>query len=239
MQTHKLDSFKNAYDNSFIYDFDNRLILNWYPQRILARTRGESLLELGIGHGFTTALFSEHFKRHVVLDGSPAIIEKFRAGFPNCRADIVHTYFEDFSSAERFDVIVMGFVLEHVDNPLALLLKFRQFLKPGGQLFVTVPNAEALNKRVGLAAGLLEDLFQLSDADREFGHLRLFSVESLGRLMEEAQYSVSHLEGLLLKPVTTKQLMQMELDEQVLQGFLQVGIEFPSLCVGLLLEAAP
>lgn len=237
MSKHHLDSFKSAYDSSFAYDFDNRLILNWYPQRILKRAREGSLLELGIGHGYTTMRFFQRFSRHVVLDGSLAVIEQFQSGFPDCRADVVHTYFEDFVSAERFDVIVMGFVLEHVEDPLALLRKYREFLKPDGQLFIAVPNAETLNKRVGLAAGLLDNLGRLSDGDRELGHLRLFTVESLQRLVSEARYTVTHLEGIFLKPLTTKQLLQLELDEQVLQGFLQVGIDYPELCVGLLLEA--
>ena len=237
MSKSDLDSFKGAYRKSFAYDFDNRLILNWYPQRILQRARVGALLELGLGHGYTAALFSERFSRHVVLDGSLAVIEQFKVGFPTCRAEVVHTYFEDFTSTERFDVIVMGFVLEHVEDPLAVLQKYREFLKPDGQLFIAVPNAETLNKRVGLAAGLLDDLSRLSDGDRELGHLRLFTVESLQRLVSEAGYSVTHLEGIFLKPLTTKQLQQLELDDRVMQGFLQVGIDYPELCVGLLLEA--
>lgn len=239
MSKHDLDCFKNAYGSSFAYDFDNRLILNWYPRRILDYVRGGSLLELGLGHGYTAALFSERFSRHVVLDGSLAVIEQFQTKFPECRAEVVHTYFEEFSTTERFDVIVMGFVLEHVEDPLALLQKYREFLKPDGQLFIAVPNAETLNKRVGLAAGLLDDLYRLSDGDRALGHLRLFTVESLKRLIMEAHYSLVRLEGIFLKPLTTKQLLQLELDEQVLEGFLQVGIDYPELCVGLLLEATP
>lgn len=237
MSKHDLDSFKNAYGQSFAYDFDNRLILNWYPQRILQRAQEGALLELGLGHGFTTALFSERFSRHVVLDGSLAVITQFKSGYPDCRADVVETYFEDFTTEERFDVIVMGFVLEHVNDPLTLLQKYSEFLKPEGQLFIAVPNAEALNKRVGLAAGLLDDIGRLSEGDLELGHLRLFTVESLRRLVNEAGYVVVHLEGIFLKPLTTKQLQQLELSDQILQGFLQVGIDYPELCVGLLLEA--
>lgn len=237
MSKYNLDSFKSAYGQSFAYDFDNRLILNWYPQRILHRAQEGALLELGLGHGLTTALFSERFLRHVVLDGSSAVIKQFKAGFPNCRADVVETYFEDFTTEERFDVIVMGFVLEHVNDPLGVLRHYRKFLKPGGQIFIAVPNAETLNKRVGLAAGLIDDLTRLNDGDRELGHLRLFTVKSLQRLVSEAGYAVTNLEGIFLKPLTTKQLQGLELSEEILQGFLQVGIDYPELCVGLLLEA--
>src|SRR6267378_5546257 len=73
----------------------------------------KSVLELGLGHGFTTNIFSSHFDRHVVLEGSPAVIQNFKEKFPECRAKIVETHFEEFDTEEKFDVIVMGFVLEH------------------------------------------------------------------------------------------------------------------------------
>lgn len=237
MNANKLDTFSDAYHSGLIYDFDNQLILNWYPERILARSQRGRLLELGIGHGYTTALFSQHFEKHVVLDGSQTIIAEFKKGFPGCRAELVETYFEDFTTPERFDVIVMGFVLEHVEDPLAILKKYREFLAPDGQLFITVPNAETLNKRVGQAAGLLDDLCQLSDADRAFGHLRLYTLESLKQLVRDAGYGVGAVEGIFLKALTTSQLKQLNLDEKILRGFLVAGVEYPELCVGLLLEA--
>lgn len=238
MSEQSLDRYRQAYEKDFTYDFDNRLILNWYPQRILEKTSDGALLELGVGHGYSTVRFAERFSRHVVLDGAPSVIEQFRRAYPSCPAEIVQTYFEDFSTTEQFDVVVMGFVLEHVTDPLALLRQYRSFMKADGRLFVAVPNAAALNKRIGLAAGLLDDLQQLSEGDRALGHLRLFTVESLRQLVLEANYSVRGIEGIFLKPLTTSQMQQLNFDEKVLQGFLEVGINYPELCVGILLEAA-
>ncbi len=45
--------------------------------------------------------------------------------------------------AEAFDHISLAHVIEHVPDPLALLDRLFGFLKPGGSLFVEVPNAEA------------------------------------------------------------------------------------------------
>jgi 2-polyprenyl-3-methyl-5-hydroxy-6-metoxy-1,4-benzoquinol methylase len=43
----------------------------------------------------------------------------------------------------RFDIVTAAHVVEHVADPLALLGDFRRWLKPGGHLFIEVPNAEA------------------------------------------------------------------------------------------------
>ncbi|WP_373532545.1 methyltransferase domain-containing protein [Vampirovibrio sp.] len=231
-----LNAYLPAYQDEFLYALDNRLILNWYPQRIMSMAQGDSLLELGVGHGFSTHLFAQHFKRHVVLEGSSAVIQQFQQNFPDCGAEIVAGYFETFETTERFDVIVMGFVLEHVDAPEVILSRFKSFLKPGGSIYLTVPNAEALNKRLGYEAGLLPSLFQLGAGDLALGHQRLFSVETLKTLVQQCGYRCETLEGIFLKPITTQQIQTLALSEAILQGMLKVGIHYPELCVALFME---
>ena len=78
-----LDNHVQAYQGLSIYDFDNRIQLKWYPERIIQFSQGaSSLLELGLGHGITAGVFRQHFKRHVVIDASPAVIKNFRQRIP-------------------------------------------------------------------------------------------------------------------------------------------------------------
>ena len=72
------------------------------------------------GHGFTTNIFANHFAQHVVLEGSPAVIRNFQEKHLECRAQIVQTYFEEFSTDgqlafrcwadEHFDKLCNGLV---------------------------------------------------------------------------------------------------------------------------------
>lgn len=233
-----LDSFIAAYGDGFSYAFDNNIMLNWYPQRIMQLCpTGGRLLELGIGHGFTTNRFSQHFSNHVVIDGSASVIEQFHNQYPDCKAKVVRDYFENFDTAERFDVIVMGFVQEHVSNPRLILQRYKKFLAPGGRCFIAVPNGESLHRRFGHAAGLLDDLMALGKGDLELGHERLYSVNSLSSELQESGYSVVRKEGIFLKPLTTTQLQSLHLDENIIQAMCKVGIDYPELCCALLFEA--
>jgi SAM-dependent methyltransferase len=232
-----LDAHVSAYSRNADYSFDNELMLNWYAQRIIGQTsHRNSMLELGIGHGFTTLNFARHFRRHVVVEGSPAIISRFRSDNPDCTAELVHTYFEDFDTNERFDTIVMGFVLEHVDNPRLLLDRYRKFLAPGGRCFVAVPNGESLHRRIGQAAGLLDDMMALGQSDLAFGHHRMYSTEVLREQVRLSGWEVLNMEGLFLKPLTTVQLESLHLPPEVLQAICSVGIAYPELCNGILAE---
>lgn len=239
MTENTLDNHVQAYQGLSIYDFDNTIQLQWYPQRVVQFSSGaSSLLELGLGHGITTGVFEQHFKRHVVVDASPAVIDNFRQRFPHSKVEIAESYFETFDTAERFDVIVFGYILEHVDDPVLILKHFRRFLAPGGRMFVSVPNAEVLNRRLGHLAGLLPDMQQLSEHDLLLGHKRYYTVASLRKDIAQAGYAVQRLEGIYLKPLTTSQMISLKLDEKVIQALCLAAIDYPELSCGILAELA-
>ena len=231
-----LDESIIAYQDDFAYALDNRLILNWYPHRVTRRAKGKSMLELGLGHGYSSLLFSRHFPVHTVIDGSNAVIRRFQESHPSAAVDIRCAYFEEFVPDIRYENIVMGFILEHVGDAGLILRRYREFLVPGGSLFVAVPNCEALNKRLGYCAGLIDSLEALSDADRLLGHQRLFTVRSLKELCQKEGFSIGSIEGIFLKPMTTQQMLDLKLSEAILQAMLQVGVDYPELSVGILME---
>lgn len=235
-----LDQYISAYGAEFGYAFDNNILLHWYPRRIISLCpKGGSLLELGIGHGYSTQCFSEHFTRHVVIDGSDAVIQQFHTQYPQSNAEVVCDFFEEFETEERFDVIVMGFVLEHVADPTMLLRKFRSFLTPGGRCFVTVPNAESLHRRIGHAARLLGDMMALGDADRQLGHIRLYTAATLAYELKMANYRLVRQEGIFLKSLTTAQLISLNLDNSIIEAMCTVAIDYPELSCALLAEVEP
>ncbi len=233
--SNEIDQDIRAYDRHHV--LDNRLTLEWYPQRVVALANAGSMLELGLGHGYSTEYFANAFSNYTVVEGSLEIIKRFQDRYPVSNVNIVHGFFESFETDIRFDVIGMGFVLEHVDDPAQILRHFSKMLAPGGAIFIAVPNAESLHRRIGHAAGLLPDMQALSQADLEFGHKRYFTYDSLCQLVEGEGLEVLNIEGLLLKPVTTEQLLLLDLGKSVHQALLDVGVKYPELSNSILLKA--
>lgn len=233
----KLDVHVAAYKGENLYDYDNNILLTWYPQRILMNSKGaSSILELGLGHGITTNIFSNNFDRHVVLEGSPAIIHNFKKKFPECDAQIIETYFEEFYTEEKFDVIVIGFVLEHVTEPFEIINRYKNFLSPKGKFFLAVPNAEVLNRRLGHLAGILKDINTLSENDLLQGHKRYYTVASLTEEINRAGYKIDRVEGIYLKPFTTSQVISLNLDKKIISALCEVGVDYPELSCGILAQ---
>ena len=229
-----LDKYVKSYDDC--YNLDNELMLNWYPNRVLEKATRGLFLELGLGHGHSANIFAKKFREYVVIEGSGAVIERFMSRYPESNIDFVNGFFENYITDKKFDNIGMGFVLEHVDDPRFILEKYKAYLKSNGSIFAAVPNGESLHRRIGYEAGLLKDMFSLTEADLAFGHKRIFSLDSLKKLVLDCGYTIASMEGIFLKPITTEQITQLNLSNDVLTAMLKVGVDYPELSNAILIE---
>lgn len=235
-----LDKVASEYLPNAATEVENDLILHWYPKRIIRRAgHVDRLLELGLGHGFTAELFNRVCNEHVIIDGAPSVIEQFLRSHPGFSGTVREHYFEDYEPDRPFDVIVMGFILEHVDDPDLILRRYRPYLKSGGRIYVAVPNAKSMNRRLGLELGIIDDIYSLNANDLALGHQRQYCRDTLREAVERAGYRVTHEEGIYLKPLPLAALATLPDMQANLKAMLRVGVEFPDLCVGLLMELEP
>jgi SAM-dependent methyltransferase len=85
-------------------------------------------------------------------DGSSATVVDFDAASADVARgrglDAFCGRFEDFESEERFDLVLMLNLLEHVADPLDILQRARGHLSPNGILWLQTPNFRALDARL-------------------------------------------------------------------------------------------
>jgi SAM-dependent methyltransferase len=233
-----------AYGPGFKFHDENLLMLSWYATRItdgLRRMRARSLLSLGIGHRVVSralfGLLGDPLDSYVVVEGSKTAVQELAAENPPAGVTLEHAFFEDYRPPSPVDAVEMGFVLEHVLDPLLVLRRYAGFVRPGGLLFIAVPNARALHRVVGQRAGLLEDVHRLSEHDLQLGHRRYFDLSSLQELVRSAGLTAERTEGIFLKCLTTDQLKRLALPPQVLWAFCEVGAAYPEVANAIYLEA--
>ena len=234
-----------GYRPDFPYHDENLLMLEWYASRLerTLRARGSRrLLSLGIGHQVVSrrlaGLLGHGLESYTIVEGSQARIDELAAsGELKAGVRVVHGYFEEFRPEAALDAVEMGFVLEHVADPAALVARYRSFLAPAGVVAIAVPNARSLHRLVGQRAGLLDDLYRLSEHDLALGHRRYFDRARLVELVERAGLRVLTCEGILLKPLTTGQLKRLGLDERVMRALCDVAQDHPDIANALYLEA--
>lgn len=240
-----LNAYKGAYETKFKFYDENQWYLNEYSAQMAKTIRHEalkSILSLGIGHQVVSnkiiSLLDEKILSHYeIVEGSAEIIDNFRNNCEHENISVHEAYFENFQTDIKFDAIEMGFVLEHVDDPLLILQRFKSLLKDSGVLFVAVPNARSLHRLIGNKAGLLEDLYSLSEHDFELGHKRYFDLNSICELVELAGYNIVKKHGLMLKPITGDQISKLNWGSNIIEALMGIGIDYPEISNCIYIEA--
>jgi trans-aconitate methyltransferase len=145
---------------------------------------------------FSAALHNRNISFSIV-EGALSLVQEVQKRYPEVK--IYHELFEAFTPAEQYDVILATHVLEHVDEPVALLKSMKAWLKPGGIIIVIVPNKDSIHRRLAVKMGLQPRLDTLGQRDLLVGHQRVYGLDTLRQDLEEAGYCVNHQTGFFLK----------------------------------------
>jgi trans-aconitate methyltransferase len=207
------------------WGFYTRLIHYTY-RSIKPLLHGRAGLEMGSADGEMTRFLREDFDRLHVLDASEDYVEKATSFGDNVSGSVA--LFEEFETDLSFDTIVASHVLEHLVDPVAVLSRAREWLAPGGRLIVVVPNAASLHRQLGVKLGLLPATDALNEQDLEIGHRRVYGRETLEGDLSAAGFDVTARGGVFLKLLSNVQMQ--EFDDAVVEGFYELGKDFPDLC---------
>lgn len=109
---------------------------------IRGTTHPGRLLDVGCGEGFALAWFAAEGWDVDGIDFSSAGVEAMNpAMLPHLQTgDLFALLGEKIEANARFDVVWLTNVLEHVPDPVALLVRLRRLVADDGVLVVTVPN---------------------------------------------------------------------------------------------------
>jgi len=179
--------------------FNNRFlktVLCWFARCDGARLKKSSgkscprLLDIGCGTGWITAQYA---RCGMIVEGleSSGVRSGHAMRYPEITVHQVSL--ETFIPADggAYDVIVLRHVLEHFEDPVSRLRKIRSLLKPGGVLFLVVPNLDGIGARV---------FKERWDWVLPW-HWQFFTPASLRRLLEKEGFDVGWM-GTSLSPIS-------------------------------------
>ena len=131
-----------------------------------------SILDIGPGHGFFSFLVKKEFPDYEkidIVDISDTSLEMTKEiiGFDGEKIKYTKKDIFDYDDSNKYDFIVLGEVLEHLDEPKQILIKLSKLLKPGGLLWITTPTNSPALDHVYLFKTKEEVLLLISDSGLE------------------------------------------------------------------------
>jgi 2-polyprenyl-3-methyl-5-hydroxy-6-metoxy-1,4-benzoquinol methylase len=141
-------SFDEQVTDSLIFRIKDRLDQRFF-KRFMAKFAQQEIDILDVGGGAGLQLSSlrkadSRVSRTAIVDLNEQAGDKAR--------ELGHEYFcgrfEDYTATKPFDMILMLNLIEHVDNPKALLHKAGTLLSTGGIVIIKTPNTDSLDARI-------------------------------------------------------------------------------------------
>jgi 2-polyprenyl-3-methyl-5-hydroxy-6-metoxy-1,4-benzoquinol methylase len=188
--------------------------------------RGTTILEMGPAEGVMTEKLAQTGLALTCVEGAEIFCKSLAKKHPSI--EVVNSLFEDYSPGKRFDNIVLGHVLEHVEDPVAILRNVKTFLAPRGRVLAAVPNARSLHRQAAAIMGLLPSENSLNPLDLHHGHRRVYDPEMFRSHFVNAGFKIDVFGGYWLKPVSNTQIEKTWTPE-MLAAFMQLGERYPDI----------
>lgn len=183
-------SYEREYSAGELQYFQAKLQQRW---AVIERWRQSKapgrLLDVGCGEGYALAFFRARqwqvkgldFSSAGLLSKNPQCQDALRTG------DLFELLATEISAQEKYDVVWLQNVLEHVSDPLALLQSLRSLVAKGGIAVITVPNDFSITQQCALDTGHINRQFWVAPPD----HLSYFDHKSLSATVAATGWNCS------------------------------------------------
>lgn len=169
--------YKLINSNNFTYFY----IINFLKDNLGSQLPQMKMLDVGCGVGTLSLYFSQYVKKVMGIDISSRAIdiaEEARAYMNLNNVEFKNK--ELFVNKEKFDFVLCTEVIEHIEDQDMFLKIIHKNLKDKGYLFLTTQSENNLFYKLGF----------FDSFDREVGHLRRYTFESLENILKKNGFKI-------------------------------------------------
>ena len=229
---------KDTTDHKYAYNFDFDVMHRFMIQSFEPFFKEGNCLELGSFKGDFTKRLLPFFKDITCVEASDEAIKIAKENYKEIK--FVNALFEEVNLPEKYNNIILTHVVEHLDNPVAVMKRINdEWLSDNGRFFLVCPNANAPSRQIAVKMGLITHNTAVTPAEKEHGHQITYTLDTLERDARAAGLNVLHRSGIFFKALANFQwdrLLNTDIiSDEYLQGCYQLGQQYPDLCSSIFL----
>jgi len=233
------EELKDTADHKYAYNFDFDVMHPFMLKSFIPFFKEGNFLELGSFKGDFTKRFLPYFNDITCVEVSDEAIAIAKDTFGE-KVKFVQSLFETATLSTKYNNIVLTHVLEHIENPVAVLKRVNdEWLADDGRFFLVCPNANAASRQIAVKMGLISHNAAISPAEEAHGHKITYTLDTLERDATAAGLKVVYRSGIFFKALANFQwdrLLNTDIiSTEYLEGCFQLGQQYPDLCSSIFL----
>ncbi|MDR0221841.1 MAG: class I SAM-dependent methyltransferase [Lachnospiraceae bacterium] len=196
----------------------------------------QKILEIGCGASPLFMHFDDYQEMHVVEPVDAFYDNACYLAANKKYVLLYHDYTDRFVAELRganLDFVVLSSVLPDVKEPLALLETLGEICTPDTILHINVPNAYSVHRILAKEMGLITDVFEFSQANKDMQQYVVYSMDSLKECLAQSCFSVIEEGSYFIKPFTHQQmalgLAHGIITDEMLAGLSRLEPHMPGL----------
>ena len=230
---------KDTEDHKYAYNFDFDVMHGYMLESFKPFLRPGNVLELGSFKGDFTRRLAPLFDDVTCVEASDEAVSVACQRLGD-HVTFVNARFEEAVLPARYDNIVLTHVLEHIDDPIAVMKRINdEWLAEGGRFFLVCPNANAPSRQIAVKMGLITHNAAVTPAEAEHGHRCTYTLDTLERDATQAGLKVVYRSGIFFKALANFQwdrlLATDIITREYLDGCFKLGQQYPDLCSSIFL----
>lgn len=198
----------------------------------------KSVIEIGCGF---KPLFKvvKNFKQYIAIEpGKKPFNSTSRISKNFKNVSVVNSTFQEWSLLNKdlkSDLIIFPGILHEVKDPKSLLKMCLNHIRPGGHIYINVPNVNSLHRKLAVSMGIIKNTNVKSKRNLELEQYHNFSTESLKKLLNSLSKKIKiiRLKTFFLKPFTHSQMLSIFskgiINHKVIKGLYDISDELDGL----------
>lgn len=149
----------------------------------------KKILDIACGHGMLGKEYRKKNNYIVGIDSQAGIMTMVKGRVDKFyNADITDfKKIERLLRGQRFDVIVFADILEHIYDPVTVVLFYKKYLAKGGKFYISVPNFVIWFTRFQIFFG---NYYYTDVSTQEKTHIRFFTKNNIRKLAQDTNLRI-------------------------------------------------
>ncbi len=230
---------KDTSDHKYAYNFDFDVMHPFMIKSFEPFFVKGNCLELGSFKGEFTQRLLPYFDNITCIEASGEAIALARKN-TGSKVTFENALFEEAILPVKYNNVILTHVLEHMDEPVALLKRINdEWMADNGRLFLVCPNANAPSRQIAVKMGLISHNASITTAEAAHGHRITYTLDTMQRDATAAGLKVVHRSGIFFKALANFQwdrILETDIiSPEYLEGCYQLGQVYPDLCSSIFL----